>query len=830
VGQKISIFRRILICIVLFALVLSLMNAPASKALAAASETKQNLLGWAPGFLGLAITSDGKTAYVPFSQDDSLLVADLSTFSVIDSIDVSSAGNQLDSGSAILTPDEKKLYVSNYAAGNVMVIDTAGKKVKSVLPLKPAGYIASSISLDGSRVYVPAADGGLYIINTVDDTYERVFVPGVIFGPVSQSRKDPDILYTPGILVKQESGAQKFGSTFFEFDLNGKSVKRTLSLPEDASKYPVTSARRLIISPDGKQAYFGRYIQGGADRGIGNFYVIDLNSFVIDTSKPINKGVSDFAVNEEKNKIYITGVLSGGGVTTDQSIHEWDMDAKDVVREIPVSLSSDQRTVLIDPANPDNLYMTEGDFNLLRKVEISSGKELGTVEFNKYVVQPFAMFKDGNKGYVLSSSNNIYIIDLQTGDIKNTLHIKDSFSGGGFYNGKIYLGGGDVIREVDPADGSITKVYPIGFNINPLYLTFYGNKMAAIDYEEGGMVGRQLLIFEADTMSVIKTIKLPPTPYGHKVLVSPDGKKLYLAGGTMWGTPTVVTILDGNTFETLNTVTIPAANVKNGATSFLEGDFDEEGRKLYLLGFTSVYKIDMDSDKLLGTIDMIDFLDARGGGWPPTGLMAVMLSTFKDKLYVVSGDAHSMYIYDFKNSSWNMKTVNIRGYFPTASAFSADRQYLFTVNKFTDSISMIDVNSGAVAKIIDLSQNKIIFQIGNPMMSVNGVRKEIDPGNGTKPVLVDGRTLIPIRALIETMGGKVGWDGNEQKVTIELGSDKVELRINQKTAIVNGVQKELDVPAQLINSRTMLPLRFVIENLGCTVQWDGAEQLITISY
>jgi hypothetical protein len=135
--------------------------------------------------------------------------------------------------------------------------------------------------------------------------------------------------------------------------------------------------------------------------------MINLDSFMIETSKPIENGVSDFAINEAKNKIYITGCLSGGGVTSDQSIHEWDMAVKEVVREIPVSPSSDQRAVVIDPMNPEHLYMTEGDFNLLRKVEISSGKELGTVKFNNYAVYPFAMLKNGDTGYVLSSSDNI---------------------------------------------------------------------------------------------------------------------------------------------------------------------------------------------------------------------------------------------------------------------------------------------------------------------------------------------------------------------------------------------------------------------------------------
>ncbi len=57
-------------------------------------------------------------------------------------------------------------------------------------------------------------------------------------------------------------------------------------------------------------------------------------------------------------------------------------------------------------------------------------------------------------------------------------------------------------------------------------------------------------------------------------------------------------------------------------------------------------------------------------------------------------------------------------------------------------------------------------------MTVNGVKKEIDPGRGTVPVIVKGRTLVPIRAIIEEMGGTIEWDGNERKVTISLKETK----------------------------------------------------------
>ena len=114
----------------------------------------------------------------------------------------------------------------------------------------------------------------------------------------------------------------------------------------------------------------------------------------------------------------------------------------------------------------------------------------------------------------------------------------------------------------------------------------------------------------------------------------------------------------------------------------------------------------------------------------------------------------------------------------------------------------------------------IVLRINDPYMTVNGVKKEIDPGRGTVPVIVKGRTLVPIRAIIEEMGGSISWDGTERKVTITLKNTKIELWIDKKSALVNGATKELDVEPQIINSRTMIPLRFVTENLGCSVQWD----------
>ena len=128
----------------------------------------------------------------------------------------------------------------------------------------------------------------------------------------------------------------------------------------------------------------------------------------------------------------------------------------------------------------------------------------------------------------------------------------------------------------------------------------------------------------------------------------------------------------------------------------------------------------------------------------------------------------------------------------------------------------------------------IVLKIGNSNITINGKTKPIDE-QGTKPIIKNGRTLLPIRAVIEALGGTVGWDATERKVTVSLGPTTIELWIGKNTAKVNSVDTPIDssnskVVPEIINGRTMLPLRFVTENLGCDVQWDGTTKTITIIY
>jgi hypothetical protein len=123
----------------------------------------------------------------------------------------------------------------------------------------------------------------------------------------------------------------------------------------------------------------------------------------------------------------------------------------------------------------------------------------------------------------------------------------------------------------------------------------------------------------------------------------------------------------------------------------------------------------------------------------------------------------------------------------------------------------------------------VVLKVGNPTITVNGISKKID-AQGSKPIIKDGRTLLPIRTLIESLGGEVQWNEKEQKVTIELNGHSVVFWIGKTTALVDGYKTTLDVAPQIINGRTYIPLRFVSENLGATVDWDATTKTVTIYY
>jgi hypothetical protein len=90
--------------------------------------------------------------------------------------------------------------------------------------------------------------------------------------------------------------------------------------------------------------------------------------------------------------------------------------------------------------------------------------------------------------------------------------------------------------------------------------------------------------------------------------------------------------------------------------------------------------------------------------------------------------------------------------------------------------------------------------------------------------------MVPLRFLGDALGATLVWDAAERKVTYTLGDRTLVLWVDKTVAYLNGKQLDLDVPPTIVSSRTLLPLRFVSEQLGADVTFDGATRTATVVY
>lgn len=92
-----------------------------------------------------------------------------------------------------------------------------------------------------------------------------------------------------------------------------------------------------------------------------------------------------------------------------------------------------------------------------------------------------------------------------------------------------------------------------------------------------------------------------------------------------------------------------------------------------------------------------------------------------------------------------------------------------------------------------------------------------------------GRTLVPLRFVSEALGGVVDWNQNTQTASVIKSGTVILMQIGSKIPSVNGQVKVIDANALLLNDRTMVPLRFVSECLGATMEWDEVNRIVRIT-
>lgn len=132
---------------------------------------------------------------------------------------------------------------------------------------------------------------------------------------------------------------------------------------------------------------------------------------------------------------------------------------------------------------------------------------------------------------------------------------------------------------------------------------------------------------------------------------------------------------------------------------------------------------------------------------------------------------------------------------------------------------------GVLAEPGDVFDN-IDYNRGNEIRVIlEGKQLEFD----VAPQIVNGRVLVPMRKIFESFGLTVTWDATLRVARGRNEAMDILFTIGSSNAIINGIEYNLDVPAQIIGGNTMVPLRFLSENMDYNVVWNGDAQLILLS-
>lgn len=189
-----------------------------------------------------------------------------------------------------------------------------------------------------------------------------------------------------------------------------------------------------------------------------------------------------------------------------------------------------------------------------------------------------------------------------------------------------------------------------------------------------------------------------------------------------------------------------------------------------------------------------------------------------------------------EGASGTMKQLVLTG--PNAVSYvddtvEAGQTYLYEVcaaypsgDSSFSNIASVDISSASNNNTPPNGSTVMRFQVGSYTYYVNVLAYQMD----VAPMAVENRILLPIRYVVESLGGTANWDGTT--ATVNCNSHTIQMWLNSNTASVDGASMPIDSgnPAvvPVVNSnRLMLPLRFVSENIGCSAEWTGTEAIIT---
>ena len=131
---------------------------------------------------------------------------------------------------------------------------------------------------------------------------------------------------------------------------------------------------------------------------------------------------------------------------------------------------------------------------------------------------------------------------------------------------------------------------------------------------------------------------------------------------------------------------------------------------------------------------------------------------------------------------------------------------------------------GSVLLITSIMLSSVVFAKGDIKVAIDGKQVEFD----VKPQLINSRTMVPLRAIFEALGAEVDWENDTQTIVATKDGVTIVSTIGNTKMYVDDIEKTMDVAPMLVDGRTLVPVRFVAEAFECEVFWSDSDYAVYI--
>ena len=694
--------KQKMIFLVLIGLALASVQAPLS--------SQANSLSQPQGFspFAIEITQDGQYAYLGFDLSEVIFKVRLTDLFIVATADLS-AYFPIECEHIALDASEKKLFVHSPTWRKLLVLDTETMSlIHTIDNYDLTGMVRSQF---GSRLIT--WDGGNTVRFVDTDTYTETqhTNSSVGFLKIQESKDDPSKWYV--VTQSGPGGPWIIGI----YDHVAKSWSNSVSFPLQSAGETVFD---FHVLPNGQKAYVATL--GGwypYNRAYGWLYAVDLLTQQVKVVS-IDGGALCLEANPAGTQLYVG---TGWPLPNTKNLLVVDTTSDSVVGSIPLGQSiygwnyTQMNDLQIDPAHPGFLYATSADGNAFIKMDIDSLTLAGVRVLNNEALRPHFFVRRPTQAFgniLIHQSAKSFELNLDNATIQNLVTFPSirqdayAYDIGVLNTGRLLIVQGEYFLEVDPQGMQLIATHPLPAGTPSIWHFVLSNDKTKIYTVTNSSDGTPNIFIALDTTTfqVKKQLNLSGGSFEFRPFELPDESKIYALGGLHNG-PVVVHVIRTTDYTIQKSITYDQSDrLGISAGPNYPYAYDPVSRTLFVGATYVVLAIDTSTDEIKKVIYLGDAATAIG--LQPSQLtyinaVGLVYNPTENYLYIAHVDRSFVSIYDLTSGCFLPKAIPLKGYFPYFLFTNDAYDRIYSLNKRSDSVSVIDVGTKTVEKVIDLS-------------------------------------------------------------------------------------------------------------------------------